>query len=118
MYGPSFLATIPGPGLALLAAAVLVCAPSWAQEEPPGQSEAQAGEQAREQTPGPEDSATEGAEAEAAESGEPGAVDDSVYEPGFDDSELDDQTYDEDDDVFVPTEEIPADEPIPFPSDI
>lgn len=33
-------------------------------------------------------------------------------------SDLDSQTYEEDDDDFVPTEEIPADEPIPFPSNI
>ena len=36
----------------------------------------------------------------------------------IDDSDLDLQTYEEDDDDFVPTEEIPADEPIPFPSNI
>ena len=36
----------------------------------------------------------------------------------FDDSDLDLQTYEQDDDDFVPTEEIPADEAIPFPSDI
>jgi len=35
-----------------------------------------------------------------------------------DDSDLDDQSYEEDEDDFVPTEEIPADEPIPFPSNI
>ena len=35
-----------------------------------------------------------------------------------DDSDLDEQTYESDDDEFVPTEEIPADEPIPFPSNI
>ncbi|MBT5218512.1 MAG: hypothetical protein HOI35_12215 [Woeseia sp.] len=34
------------------------------------------------------------------------------------DDDLDDQLYVEDDDEFVPTEEIPADEPIPFPSNI
>jgi hypothetical protein len=34
------------------------------------------------------------------------------------DDDLDDQLYEEDDDEFVPTEEIPADEPIPFPSNI
>ena len=34
------------------------------------------------------------------------------------DADLDEQTYEEDDDDFVPTEEIPADEPIPFPTDI
>ncbi len=36
----------------------------------------------------------------------------------IDDSDLDVQTYEEDDDDFVPSEEIPADEPIPFPSNI
>ena len=39
-------------------------------------------------------------------------------EPEIDDSDLDQQTYEEDDDDFVPTEEIPAGEPIPFPSNI
>lgn len=34
------------------------------------------------------------------------------------DYDLDDQNYAEGDDVFVPTEEIPSDEAIPFPSDI
>ena len=35
-----------------------------------------------------------------------------------DDIDLDDQTYEEDDDDFVPTQEIPADTPIAFPSNI
>ncbi len=35
-----------------------------------------------------------------------------------DDSDLDEQTYEEDDDDFVPSEEIPLDEPIPFPTSI
>jgi len=35
-----------------------------------------------------------------------------------DDSDLDEQTYEEDDDDFVPSEEIPLDEPIPFPTNI
>ena len=42
----------------------------------------------------------------------------SADEEDVDDSDLDEQTYEEDDDDFVPTEEIPADEPIPFPSNI
>lgn len=50
----------------------------------------------------------------ADEPGDAPADDDSE----FDDADLDQQTYEEDDDVFVPTEEIPADEPIPFPTDI
>ena len=49
------------------------------------------------------------------EAPEDAAADD---EEEVDDSDLDEQTYDEDDDDFVPTEEIPADEPIPFPSNI
>lgn len=36
----------------------------------------------------------------------------------IDDSDLDEQTYEEDEDDFVPTEEIPVDQPIPFPSNI
>ena len=36
----------------------------------------------------------------------------------LDDSDLDDQTYEEDDDDFVPSEEVPVDTPIPFPSNI
>jgi hypothetical protein len=36
----------------------------------------------------------------------------------IEDADLDEQTYEEDDDIFIPTEEIPADEPIPFPSNI
>lgn len=36
----------------------------------------------------------------------------------LDDADLDLQTYDEDEDDFVPTEEVPADQAIPFPSDI
>ncbi len=36
----------------------------------------------------------------------------------IDDADLDLQTYEQDDDEFVPTEEVPADQAIPFPSDI
>lgn len=50
-----------------------------------------------------------------AESPDTVAADD---EEEVDDSDLDEQTYEEDDDDFIPTEEIPADEPIPFPSNI
>ena len=39
-------------------------------------------------------------------------------EEEVEDADLDEQTYEEDDDDFVPTEEIPADEPIPFPTNI
>ena len=66
-------------------------------------------------------------EEEAAE-GAPGSTVDSEAavdeadageaEEEIDDSDLDVQTYEEPDDVFIPTEEIPSDEPIPFPSNI
>lgn len=56
-----------------------------------------------------------GEEAGAAAEGDAGPETD---EEEADDSDLDEQTYEEDDDDFVPTEEIPADEPIPFPSNI
>ena len=51
---------------------------------------------------------------EDSEAVEPEEID--VDDP--EDADLDDQTYEEDDDDFVPTEEIPADEPIPFPTNI
>ena len=43
---------------------------------------------------------------------------DSEDEEDLADADLDEQTYEEDDDDFVPTEEIRADEPVPFPTDI
>ena len=62
------------------------------------------------------DAAGDAADAESEPAGDPGI--DPAFDPDIYDPELDDQTYEGDDDVFVPTEEIPADEPIPFPSDI
>ena len=41
-----------------------------------------------------------------------------VTKAEIDDSDLDNQTYGEDDDDFIPTEEVPADESIPFPTNI
>ncbi len=43
---------------------------------------------------------------------------DEIDDSDLDDSDLDEQTYEEDEDDFVPSEEIPADQPIPFPSNI
>ena len=45
-------------------------------------------------------------------------MDDGVLDAAFEDASLDEQTYEEDEDDFIPSEEIPADEPIPFPSNI
>jgi hypothetical protein len=63
-----------------------------------------------------EEEAGGAADAEGDTAADPGI--DPAFDPDIYDPELDDQTYEGDDDVFVPTEEIPADEPIPFPSDI
>lgn len=71
-----------------------LAAPGWAQEVESGEAPA----------------VNEAAAVE--EVAEPAAPDD------VDDDDLDLQTYEEDDDDFVPSEEIPADEPIPFPSNI
>ena len=62
-----------------------------------------------------QEASDEAAAADAAADAEDAAADDEEAE---DDSDLDLQTYEETDDVFVPTEEIPPDQPIPFPSDI
>ncbi len=79
---------------------------------------------AQEEAETEEATAAEGAEAapavieedeatEADEDDNEDEIDDEI-----DDSDLDLQTYEEDEDDFVPTEEIPADEAIPFPTDI
>lgn len=83
---------------------VLLSFPCWPQQQNSG-----------------DESAAETATPESAESPAPEkAVSDEekVDEDAADDADLDLQTYDEDDDDFIPSEEIPADEPIPFPSNI
>lgn len=70
------------------------------------------GEAAGQEGAGEEENPDGTADAESDPAVDP-ALDPDVYDP-----ELDDQTYEGSDDVFVPSEEIPADEPIPFPSDI
>jgi hypothetical protein len=76
-----------------------------AEEGTDGAGEAAAGEEA---------GASDGAEGEAATGDEDGPL---VVETE-DGSVLDDQTYEGENDDFIPSEEIPVDEPIPFPSDI
>jgi len=94
------------------------------EQEPPAQQDA-GSESAPVSTPADDSSDEDGADgrdpdgaadAESAPGAEPGI--DPAFDPDVYDPELDDQTYEGDDDIFVPTEEIPADEPIPFPSDI
>ena len=68
----------------------------------------------------PTDTTVEQADSEEAPAGDPADQEDAADEEESleDDADLDVQTYEENDDIFVPTEEIPSDEPIPFPSDI
>jgi hypothetical protein len=84
-------------GLILLA---FMTVPGWSQEAEP-----EAGVAATEAPAASDDTAV----AEGVDSAAPADVNDD---------DLDLQTYEEDEDDFVPTEEIPADEPIPFPSNI
>jgi hypothetical protein len=55
---------------------------------------------------------------EAAEPEEAAEEEQSGEADEIDDSDLDEQTYEEDEDDFIPSEEIPVDQPIPFPSNI
>ena len=94
---------------------VLAC-PAWAQQEsapdvaPADPAEVADGEDVA--------AVEEDGSAELEDAEEVDDMDDGVLDAAFEDESLDEQTYEEDEDDFVPTEEIPADEPIPFPSNI
>jgi hypothetical protein len=98
--------------------ALMLVAVAWSQDEVPTEQQ--------EETPVEQQAAdtvlAEEAEADAAtDSEETAEIEDEydgVFEEAFEDESLDEQTYEDDDDDFVPTEEIPVDEPIPFPSNI
>lgn len=114
----------------MLILTLFVAVPAWAQEE---EQEGIAAEAAPTEADSSEAGEEAGETADAGEAGEEGiaadaastesAIDDAdeaegIVDPDFEDADLDVQIYEEDDDDFVPTEEIPADEPIPFPSNI
>ena len=107
---------MPRSLLALLVA-LFLAGPSWSQEEPPRDP---AGETVSSETGEAGEAGEIGETDEPDEADEADSADDEqqIVDPDFDDAGLDEQTYDEDDDDFVPSEEIPADEPIPFPSNI
>ncbi len=88
------------------ALALALVASVFAQQAPPPAGEPAAAGEAEVAPPADDD-------AEA-----PVSVEEQIDPELFEDEALDEQTYEEDEDVFVPTEEIPADEPIPFPTDI
>lgn len=88
--------------------ALLVCVltgPVVAQQSEESNSETAVTESSDDAAEGPDEGSVEGSE-------ESDVIEDIL------DVDLDEQTYEEDDDDFIPTEEIPADEPIPFPSNI
>ena len=104
------------PGAA--AAALLLGVPAWPQdqsERPPEEQQAPREADAAEPAAGEAAASADGseAEAEAAEAEGPAVVLDADEE-----SVLDDQTFEGEDEDFIPTEEIPVDTPIPFPTDI
>lgn len=77
--------------LIILLLALFLSGPAWPQEDASGSESAEPEASEVEQTDDPDE---------------------------IDDSDLDEQTYEEDEDDFVPSEEIPTDQPIPFPSNI
>jgi hypothetical protein len=89
--------------LAILAISLFLGTAALSQDQTGAQAQTEDRQEPQEQDPG-------------AEEQEDGEADDG--EPAFDESVLDDQTYEGEDDEFIPSEEVPVDEPIPFPTDI
>ena len=95
---------------------LLLTSPAWPQETAAG---GDSEEPATTETGDAVETGDTGAAGDTAEIDEADEIVDSgIVDPDFDDEELDQQTYEEDEDDFVPSEEIPADEPIAFPSNI
>jgi hypothetical protein len=92
--------------LLIILLALILAAPLWSQETETGSISGD---------PPPEVGETSGEAEEPDDSAEPQASEEAEE---IDDADLDEQTYEEDEDDFVPTEEIPVDQPIPFPSNI
>lgn len=87
--------------------ALLSASPAWSQE------------QADEPAPAAENADGVAGEGPADPASGEAESDDGGPAVGLDEiPELDQQTHEEDDDDFVPTEEIPVDQSIPFPTDI
>lgn len=101
---------------ATAAIALLSASPAWSQDQDQAGEPAPAAENADGVAGNADGVAGEGPADPAsgeAESGDGGPA------VGLDEiPELDRQTHEEDDDDFVPTEEIPVDQSIPFPTDI
>lgn len=87
--------------------ALFLAGPAWAQETESGSVSGE-----------PPESEVAAIGGEAAEPDETAEQEQSEEADEIDDADLDEQTYEEDEDDFVPSEEIPVDQPIPFPSNI
>lgn len=68
--------------------------------------------------PGPEQIDALEETAATASAGKVGDAEDKDEDEEVDDADLDDHSYEDDDDGFIPTEEIQAGQAIPFPTDI
>ncbi len=130
---------LPVSAAAVLLAAAWLAAPAWTQEADTSAGAAQA---AAAEEAGAPDTAGKNPNGQAQSAAQPGAKGGKagpkagkggkaapaeqppedggplVLGDGPDDSVLDDQTYGGEDDDFIPSEEIPVDEPIPYPTDI
>lgn len=96
---------------------LILASATWAQEDAP------AGDVEEPETTESGETGETGDSGEVGETEEPDDADaadelEAIVDADFEDTALDEQTYEEDDDDFIPSEEIPADEPIPFPSNI
>ena len=105
-------------------AAMILSCPAWSQDPAGDPPVAEPQPEAPREQPsqqGEADAARPEAEAGIAEAGtaEAGTAEDESGIPDVDEKTvLDDQTFEGEDDDFIPTEEIPLSEPIPFPTDI
>ncbi len=87
--------------------ALFLAGPAWSQEIESGSVSGE-----------PPDSEVAETASEAADPEESTDPEQSPEADEIDDADLDEQTYEEDEDDFIPSEEIPVDQPIPFPSNI
>lgn len=120
--------------LALVPAVALLAVPAWAQKAEDGTETAP--ETAEEEPkpadrtapdPGAEGENGVAADGKTAPKGEPDGEDETAEDESDggpliveaeEGSVIDDQTFEGEDDDFTPSEEIPVDQPIPFPVDI
>ena len=95
----------------VLLLAIFLASPAWPQETESGSLSGEPESEVAE-------IGSDGQEPEETVALEQSDEADEIDDSDLDDSDLDEQTYEEDEDDFIPSEEIPVDQPIPFPSNI